>query len=134
MNHYFIVALVSISGMYAQSTSTTAGSEIPLTKVRHLPRYCDAAFTADDTDNTMEISRESMELELWEKEETFWKLVSGYDLKQYLTPWDDDFVGYQNEKRSNDIAHIVHWIEAIIHTLRFRNGEWLILVEMIAKK
>lgn len=109
MKALYLTALLVCGAISAQNTIVST-EEIPLTKVQHYGRYCDAAFVDEEVQNPGK-NLDYVKKLLWQKEENYWKFVKEYDLVSYLRLWDDHFLGYRDDDVPADKAHIVNWID-----------------------
>lgn len=48
--------------------------------------------------------------EVWQLEENYWKYVKAQDLKNYLTLWDENFIGYPSNNTIGTKKSITDWI------------------------
>ena len=53
---------------------------------------------------------EKIKNEVWQKEENYWKYVKDKDYKNYVTLWDENFIGYPSNNIIGNKEHITDWI------------------------
>ncbi len=53
---------------------------------------------------------EQVKNEVWQLEKNYWQYVKDKDFKNYLSLWDDNFIGYPSTNKVGDKAHITDWI------------------------
>ncbi|RZJ69097.1 nuclear transport factor 2 family protein [Flavobacterium sp.] len=113
MRHLFLLPIFLVLGnLYSQNDAIALETELPITKLRHHFRGCDAAFLADSeaTDENKKLSDKEV---LWQNEQLFWKSAKANDIKPFLRLLDEDFQGHFSNIAFADKAHVANWVDKL---------------------
>ena len=74
--------------------------------------FCSIMLHAQNSTSSVDTATDKqIKNEVWQMEETYWKYVKNYDLKSYLTLWDDRFIGYPPDNIIAGKDHITDWLK-----------------------